>query len=124
MVLIITDKNDLSSNEIIDWLTHYDVKYLKITAVNKLNLGWRYNDIVLKVDDKEYLFSMFKSYWYRRGSVKFVSKEFEINQINNFLELENKKLEEYFHYKLSKLHNINAYELSDVNKLIVSDRLL
>ena len=100
MILIISSKEDSSTNEVIDWLRHFKAKFVRISSDNKL----RVKEIIIDsqkidgrilIDGKIFWLSDFKSIWYRRSfisieSFKFTSTidtEFE-NDVNHQLSSE------------------------------------
>ncbi|WP_460220034.1 grasp-with-spasm system ATP-grasp peptide maturase [Psychroserpens sp. MEBiC05023] len=120
MVLILSEKNDFSTTEIIDWLLYYDIPFLKITNTDKVKIEWVKDDIILLKDGVKYPVSEFKSYWYRRGQINDFMNAKSNDPFIDLINIEHIKLKEFLYYKLSKIKKINSIERSDVNKLIVS----
>lgn len=121
MVLILTEKNDYSTLNVIDWLESLNCDYLKITPANSIEIEWLKSDIVLKIENESFLLSSVKAYWYRRGFFNINIKKNTNSQIDNFQKIEFQKLIEIFHYKLGQKKHINVFNRSDVNKYIVSE---
>ena len=122
MILIISEKNDLSTNQVIDWLIFFKKEFVRINAEDSINLDFNGNDVEIKFSSNKIKLSEITSYWYRRGFLNyqnnFLTKipQFDFilkEEVNNFLN--------YIHYKLSKLKHINSFTNEDMNKLIVSD---
>ena len=79
MILIISDKNDQSTNEVIDWIDIRQKEFFRINREDELNI----NKLVL-IDNKvefeaqtlkgKFKLSSLKAYWYRRGDLNFSNK--------------------------------------------------
>lgn len=121
MVLILSEKNDISTIEVINWLRFFKIPYLKITKEDKIKIKWIFDDVVFIKNNESYNLSEFKSYWYRRGYINQQKDDSVFkNHFEELIDLEEKKLREYLYYRLSKLKKINSIQRSDVNKLIIS----
>ena len=73
MILIISSVDDVSTNQVIDWLLFYKIAYLRITdsdliSIKKIEFkNYEKPDIVFKVKNITYNLSAFKNIWFRRG---------------------------------------------------------
>lgn len=121
MVLIITEKADRSTINVIDWLTYLNIKWVRINEDILLDYLFTSNDIEFNNGINSFKLSDIKAVWYRRGQIKLKYQSFSDKNINNTLKTEYVKLHEFIYYKLSLLPHINVYQTSEVNKLIVSD---
>lgn len=79
MVLIISDTDDLSTHEVIDWLRFYKIDFLRISRNDKII----FNKIVISntdlnvsffINNKQYSLTDFKAFWYRRGHYNFCKR--------------------------------------------------
>ncbi|WP_394758302.1 grasp-with-spasm system ATP-grasp peptide maturase [Flavobacterium sp.] len=126
MVLIISDKDDLSTHEVIDWLRYYKIPFLRISKedniiFNKIFLGNNETDIDFYINQNLYKLTDFKAFWYRRGHYNFFLKELEgntsiIKQANAHLRTELKELADYFRSYVAE-RSINKYDDIYFNKL-------
>lgn len=72
MVLIISAIDDLSTNDVIDWMFFYNVKFLRISEDDEIRfksvkISCYKFDIELYINNHIYMLSDFKSFWYRRS---------------------------------------------------------
>lgn len=128
MVLILSDPDDLSTNDVIDWLRFYNIRYIRISKNNvitfkKVILNNHKTDIAFFLDNIEYHLSDFKAFWYRRNHYGFfinsiIKKNTINNQINLHLNYELKELIKFFENYISE-RSINKYEDNNLNKLEV-----
>ena len=121
MVLIITEKADYSTNKVIDWLSHFKLKWIRINEDCTLDYSFSGGDITLINDVESFLLSEIKAVWYRRGEIKLKFNTIGDKSLNNTLASEYIKVQQYIYYKLTLLPHINTFQKADVNKLIVSD---
>lgn len=121
MILIITEEADYSSSMVIDWLLYYKIDFIRVNENDQLNVEFLLNDIKIMNDSFSFLLSELKGMWYRRGHLNIKFEKVGDLIIDNFKKTEFTKLNQYIYYKLSLLPNINIFNNSDVNKLIVND---
>ncbi|WP_026979220.1 grasp-with-spasm system ATP-grasp peptide maturase [Flavobacterium tegetincola] len=121
MILIITEKADQSTNNVINWLSHFKLKWFRINEDDDLDYLFSGTDITIKKGKQSFDLSEIKAVWYRRGHLRFKFHPINDEYINNSLKSEYIKIHEFIYYKLSLLPHINTFKGSDVNKLIVSD---
>lgn len=130
MILIITDNNDYSTCEVIDWLDFFKEKYIFITDsdfIETVNIDCD-GQFSLRTKEKVIKEKSIKAVWYRRGFLNYMHENVNIkinkslnNAINQFLKQEKKNILEYVYWRLSHFRHINSLPLSNVNKLIVLD---
>lgn len=132
MILIISDNNDVSTNDVIDWLYFHKLSFFRINDTDKiqlkflsisndnLNIALQVNDnVIIKIDE-------IKSFWYRRGYLNYDLK------LDNFPDFQNKSFGEnvkQFHINesisliqfinlyLKNIKNINGFFDNRINKL-------
>ncbi|WP_395053896.1 grasp-with-spasm system ATP-grasp peptide maturase [Flavobacterium sp.] len=126
MVLIITSEDDLSSNDVIDWLIYYKVPFLRISHNDKiyyksLSINNLKFEVVLKINEITYNLTDFKAFWYRRSFINMLTKEYNIK---NKLDSEIKKhlINEAQEFnsvvkRYIELHSINKHNDIFLNKL-------
>src|SRR5690554_7302076 len=79
MILILSDENDISTEQVIDWLVFYKQKYIRLNRTDILT----FEDIFLDENGEfdftiytqrygRFKYSEIDSFWYRRGHLKFV----------------------------------------------------
>lgn len=121
MILISSDVNDQSTNDVIDWLKKYKYHFIRINKedVSEIDLKFGFISIMIgkfsvKLDDISF-------YWYRKGHIgikRFINSQMQYHE--PYLHNENKVLNEYINYNLSK-NSLGDYYNSEPNKLIILD---
>jgi ATP-GRASP peptide maturase of grasp-with-spasm system len=136
MILIVSEEKDHTTNDVIDWLFSWQKPFLRINETDVINvkeivINQKKTDIFFSVNKEKTIYSIkkFTAYWYRRGNIKlsisFINKDFEISkEINNYLNLENSRLEHFFISQLNKIPNRigSVFELNNnkLNNLIIA----
>ena len=133
MILIITDVNDQSTCDVIDWLAYYHFDFEIITTNDYIelidlypngNFCFRLKNKVIKSEDIQQV-------WYRRGGIKFKQKKLPVFDrdkavnlvLEKYLGLENTGILNFINYTfLSKSLNNQLY--STVNKMEVLHKAL
>lgn len=115
MVLILSNKNDFTTNLVQDWLYYYGKEVTRINSYIT-DLSFKTNNIFIKLDTEEQIsLDEVKSFWYRKGRViqpkntnhQTIKSEFEIT-------------EGYISYLLEDKKGIGRYKQAmNLNKLIV-----
>ncbi len=75
--------DDLSTNDVIDWLRYYNEEYLRISEFDEILydrviITNKRFEVILKINDVVYQLSNFKGFWYRRSHFKLFFKGLEI----------------------------------------------
>jgi len=124
MVLIISNNSDLSTDDVIEYLDLYNLKWIRINEDEIVKLKFLVNDIIIETSDFRIRMSEIKSCWYRRGFINneiLVIKPTSENYIDSFNFKENYSLSSYFYFLLNKKKNLNNILNASVNKLCVID---
>ncbi len=88
MLLIISRHNDLSTQDVINWLLYYGAKVCVLNEVNYIEdivieIKDTYLKFLLKTSKKEYIdLTEVKGVWFRRGEILF-SRRYKVEVINN-----------------------------------------
>ncbi|MEZ5046155.1 MAG: grasp-with-spasm system ATP-grasp peptide maturase [Chitinophagaceae bacterium] len=120
MILILSTYNDISTDEIMDWL--YSKKML-INRINDYNhFSFYSTNTLVKIENTtngKIGIDSVQAFLYRRGylSTKYISSERRIK----IIEHEYTTFIELIYFKLSTINHINKYEDHTINKLIVYD---
>lgn len=121
MILILSDSNDLSTTQVINWLEIHKTKWLRVNSEDKICLSFTGDDVVFLINSKTYKLSNFTCFWYRRGFLNFDFEYIKSELFNRFQKIELKDFIDYLYYKVSLLPHLNNISNASVNKLIVSD---
>lgn len=128
MVLIFSDNDDGSTNEVIEWLDALGTKWFRINESDKValeTLTFQKNTLTrfnLKINDTVIDLTKCYSYWYRRGYLNWSCRPKTMDslverQVAQHLEAELKNLDDFVHqYLESTKIGINSYPKSVNNK--------
>ena len=132
-VLILSESDDDSTVDVIQWILYYGVKIVRINVeeplfIEAMQLSEFTNNIDIIVAKRRIKLTSFASFWYRRGDFSLMINDFKLeNGIKavekkmklNILE-ERNSYKNYLHHVLTKKNSVGNF-LSDVevNKLIV-----
>lgn len=136
MLLILSEKGDMSTNDVIDWLYYFKVPFIRLNADDPEGItlyAERTPDGLkcsVKTRDHVFRFDEITAYWYRRGGIpqfkipgKSIDEAFEgkiSGKIKEYLNLENRYLYAFLHQCLDEIPGkIGSFDRSGVNKLIV-----
>lgn len=128
MVLIFSDNEDGSTNDVIEWLDAWGTKWFRINESDQVALETIsfQNNILsrfeLKINETVIDLTHCYSYWYRRGFLNWSSRVKQVaslaeQQIGQHLQAELKNLDDFvFQYLEAHKLGINAYTKSVNNK--------
>jgi ATP-GRASP peptide maturase of grasp-with-spasm system len=121
MILILSEKEDFSTTQIIEWLNYIKKKWIRINKDDLIEVKCIGNDLSFKIDDEvKFHLSEIKSVWYRRGALNFKRDLTNIKEIDDYINQEFTTLKQYIYYRLSKIHHLDTINNSYVNKLVVN----
>lgn len=130
MILIISSNDDISTNEVIDWLDYYDVAYTRISAnhpilIHHLSYSDHCIDLTFSAGEHCFQWAEIRSVWYRRSylglkefNIQYATSESFDQAISHQLLLENKLLHEAF-WSILRTKSINTEQGNQLNKLVV-----
>lgn len=137
MVLIVSDEQDVSTNNVIDWLVYFKVPFLRINE----NDGVKLSQVAFKNGSLHFQFEIHKNafgttfllsekevvlYWYRRGCLKLYANmphcytppfEYVFNDLNQYLIDENMKIVDFIHHYLKSIPHVNSFNDNGINKM-------
>jgi len=125
MILILTDKDEPTTDLVIDWLNFYNKKFIRVSVEEVIEIrefyfsnntfeacfDIRYKNKIITIDSKE-----IKSYWYRRSAfnvhLKHIKSEnIKIDKvINRLISDEYKDVTSLFHLVLNGKKHLNTYK--------------
>lgn len=118
MVLILSEENDFSTNDVIDWLIYYRIKFVRINSNDQIKLNYLCSDVFEICCKKQIINSInIDSVWYRRGNFFFDLTTKRNNIFINYNHEENKVIKSHIHNILSLKRSLNNFNFSDENKL-------
>ncbi len=79
IILILSDENDISTEQVIDWLTFNEYDFVRLNRTDELVFNKLYinelGEYDFEIHTKTYgiiKYSQIKSFWYRRGYLYFL----------------------------------------------------
>lgn len=132
MILIISIKEDYSTNNVIDWIYHNQNNVLRINHEESIkNLEIIFNNdnykILFEYNKKQYSINDFLSFWFRKGKLNFNSilanishnfnKEIKKEVFSHLLNEELNTIEQFIIYSLEQAKKLGSYYQGDTNKL-------
>jgi len=129
MILIISNKDDQSSCNVMEWLTYYKEDFFVVTDEDAFEIIELYpsGKFTIKIKNRIINSCEIKSVWYRRGALKLPDVRFKpfskINDISygfqRLYDFEKHGLCDFLNYCLWDLRSVNNYLFSRVNKLMI-----
>ncbi len=132
MILIISNENDFSTNEVVGWINFLkpNERLVRISNTDKVTgLTISKSDIHLQFsvfngETVSFNFSEISKFWFRRGDLDFLShfvKPFLHSHLSTYQSNEIGIVWEYVNHKLKFVNGIGSVLNASVNKLIVND---
>ena len=139
MVLIVSEKDDFSTQEVIEWLIYRKIEFIRLTPQDKVSvleveISIGQVDFLLEIDKKEsgikinLRYKDISFYWYRRGVINITNfEQFTIEQVVsdynigliNYLSHIRFNLVDFIYSMLGKLPNLGNIYFNRINKLSV-----
>ena len=124
MVLIQTNSQDYSSNDVVQWLLHNKIDFSRLNdEVCITSFNFSTENFSIETDSKKIDLNEVSFYWYRRGNFSItLDKNFK-TEINQFLTGENNTVKTFLNYYFrNKLPSLNNFQTSaNLNKIIACD---
>ncbi len=133
MILILSEKFDPSTNDIIDWLRFFNVPFLRINYNDSYAISYKAcitseeSSESIIIDNQEYQLEDFSAFWYRRGGLPgyreindFTISEDTISdaELKKNIKEEDYALRHFFYAVLEKnVRRIGASKTDTLNKL-------
>lgn len=133
MILIVSEIDDASTVQVIQWLKYWSIPYIRINKEDRFNVS-RFE---IKADGSLYInlesqdnriieLSKIKANWYRRGDLNFSEIKLETitdtrlnHSILYFLKSEFQKIREFIYLYLESIPHIGTVSTRELNKLQV-----
>ena len=131
MIVILTENNDQSSSEVIEWLIHSNTEFLRIhetdpITIQHIEIGREVVCFQMEVKNKVIYSKDISSFWFRRGWFTFsksilFDQQLEkktVMQINDHLNSENHVLKEFLYCVFTQQRHLGSPLTDKNNKLI------
>lgn len=136
MILIVSENEDHSTSEVIQWLIYYKARFVRVNKGDQLTLRKvqisNHKDckfVILSKERGEIDLSSITAIWYRRGGLHFHMPNIDFiqdkdlkQQVIRHLKNEHNILEDYLQYLMYSIPHIGTYSTRGVNKLILLDQ--
>lgn len=125
MILILSEEQDTSTDDVINWLIYYKKAFIRINYEDLIEgIYLDSNKIELFFEGKSVNFDEITSFWHRKGNfVHYLLPQ--IKKISrykkNYLYQEWNSVKDYLLFKLIEKKSINNLIFGNINKLIVLD---
>lgn len=134
MLLIVSEEEDYSTNEVIDWLAAKNVSFIRINTedfveISSVEIKSDKTTILLRYKDQTFSLDDITSVWVRRGSIHFYTpipteRNELTTQVVQHLKMEEKRLSDFIHYQLDKKHSLGSKNYRNVNKLLILEKAI
>ncbi len=128
MILILSEKNDITTYHIVKWLEYYHMPSIIITDEDIIEGITIFNkQTSIKVLNKEINLYDIKGYWYRRGFFnfdKFINSNLLSDELAKDISKELSSVSEIMHFLLCNVPNLSSYFNSDLNRICVLNEAL
>ncbi len=137
MILVFSEQNDVSTNEVCDWFSFYNIPFIRFCEFDKIkinSISICNNGIFgeMEICNLHISISQITSVWYRRGEpileyiniekIDFLTNGLE-NQVSKHLQNEVQTIKQFFLDFLTR-KTITSFEHRDVNKLLVLEKAI
>lgn len=141
MILILSEENDYATNDVIDWLRYYGIRFFRINESDSIRIiDWQMKESVFEFDievsspyyssPKKISSKEISAYWYRRGFLNirggyvpmptYYNEKLNrvIQRINCHLRDENMRIVDFLHFYFGTIKHIGCfYENLRINKM-------
>lgn len=119
MILIISENNERTTNEVIRWLISLGKKFIRVHEDEIFTIRIKEKRIYIESNRNCFFIDEVTSVWYRRGGLKFSRKKYDNLAVNLHMNEHQHWLENYVRNYLENKNHINKETNYHVNKLIV-----
>ncbi|WP_443944305.1 grasp-with-spasm system ATP-grasp peptide maturase [Pedobacter sp. AW1-32] len=122
MILIISKKQETTTNEVIKWLVAMDKKFIRVDEDEVFEIRVKEKRIYIESQRNCFYIDDISSVWYRRGGLKFKSLQYDNPSVNIHMQEHQHWLQDYVIKKIESKKHINKKSTSAVNKLWVLEQ--
>lgn len=125
MIVILSEENDQSTNDVIDWIAYYGKDYVRINpadAISEMCMNSNYECRFI-CRGKQIELNKVTAFWYRRGHLSVLTRRINDNEfllaetLNKHLKSENAALRDFVLRSLTRRNSLGDYFNTDVDKL-------
>jgi ATP-GRASP peptide maturase of grasp-with-spasm system len=126
MILILSDRNDITTYRVVKWLEQFNKDVLVITDEDRIDrLSIHNNEVVIEVRNKIINFNEIEAYWYRRGDFLLPVDIDEKNlpaKITENIKREKVLLNEILHAQLLRIPNLGNIFNAELNRVCILNK--
>ena len=119
MILIISQNNERTTNEVIKWLSMMNKEFIRIHEDELFEIKLNEKKIFLKSERNTFFLDEIDSVWYRRGGLNFKRIKYCNPSINLHMYETQHWLEDYVRKTIGDKKHINKEKNAHLNKLLV-----
>lgn len=131
-VLVVSSEQDLSTDEVIDWLRSFQTEVYRINEIDLVNIETielsEQEKTLISIGERRIALSEIEGFWYRRHNfaVDLAIPQFKSSfpfqkELTRHLGEEQKKTADYLHFSFLKKRSLGNYFRTNVNKLMTLD---
>lgn len=124
MILIISQDQEITTTEVIRWLTYMNKKFIRVNDDENFSIRIINKRFYLESHKHSFFLDEITSFWYRRGELKFKRVMYSNKAVNIHMQETQYWLEDYIIKTLESKKHINKQSNCHVNKLLVLERAL
>lgn len=124
MILILSEDQDRTTTEVIRWLVHFDLPFIRVHEDEIFSINIEKERIYLESSRNSFFIEDISSVWYRRGGLNFNRIAFNDKGINLHMNEYQYWLEDYVIKFLEGKRGINQQSRGCVNKLIALEKAI
>ena len=125
MILILSEETDVSTSDVIEWLTSFGAQCIRINTedelkINLISLNETENVVLNSNNGDEIDLSKINSFWYRRGVINLSNFKHNIPinpELQDHLYKEKYYLLNFVYFLLEKKHSLGKFNNAVVSKL-------
>jgi ATP-GRASP peptide maturase of grasp-with-spasm system len=119
MILILSKKNEITTNEVTKWLVSMKKKFIRVNEDEIFEISVIKKQIQLASNRNQFFLNDITSVWYRKGELRFENLTFENKAINQHMSEVQYWLQDFVLKTLENKKTINKQSNASVNKLLV-----
>lgn len=119
MILIISNKKDQTTIEVIKWLSLMDKQFIRVHEDETFVIKTERKRVFVESQRNRFFVDEISSVWYRRGGIRFKHYQYDNDSVNIHMNETQHWLQDYVLKTLESKKHINKQTNSHVNKLLV-----
>lgn len=124
MILIISNKKDQTTVEVIKWLYRMNKQFIRVHEDEVFEIKTESKKNFLESQRNTFFLDDIKSVWYRRGGIRFKHFRYENDSIDEHMYEIQHWLQDYVLKTLESKKHINKQSNSQINKLWVLEKAI